>query len=146
FIPPIELTGFSISQSATLFSAGSLTNPTYLAIPFQDVSDAFLIPGSNGVGTETAAVVSIPIGTVFGGLGGTISINSTLSFWGVEANTFIPLIDGDDFHLNAILGYRRMQLNESLTVTTVSGGQLGGTPFNGFTFPAGIFETVTADG
>ena len=145
-LPPVEITGFLLNKpTTTLFSAGSLTNPTqFLALPFQDVQPALIIPGTS-VGTESAVVISIPIGSGVGAQGGTINIFSEFSFWGIEANVFIPIGESDVLKLDALIGYRHLQLNESLHIDTRSGGSIGTTIFNGFLLPGGLFTTSTSD-
>lgn len=146
YLPPIELSGFSIRRNVTVFSGGSLSNPTQLlAFPFQDVQPAAIIPGSGGVGTETAAVISVPLGSPVGGQGGIINITSDLSFWGFEANAFLCLCDADVLHIDFIGGYRHMHLSETLNYYTQVGGAGGGVLFNGANLPANIFSSSTSD-
>jgi hypothetical protein len=146
-LPPIEVSGFSIQRTVHAFSGGSLTNPQqFLALPFQDVNPAFIIPGTNNFGTETSAVVVIPVNSPFGGLGGTIDVTSRISFWGIEVNGMIPLNDADTLHLNMLVGYRHLQLAENLGISTQAGGVVGGTTFNNVVFPAGLLTSTTYDG
>ncbi len=147
YLPPIEVTGFYINQTSTVFSGGSLTNPTQLlAIPFQDVQTGFIIP-STGVGTESASVISVPVGSPTGAQGGTISVTSQLTFWGFEANAFLALTDPTAIcQISIIGGYRHLQLDETLNInTTVGGPNSSGVLFNGLVQPANIFSTSTTD-
>jgi hypothetical protein len=148
-VPPVEISGFLINRTVTAFSGGSLSNPSqFLAIPFQDVQPVALIPGANGVGTETSQVIAIPINNNLGigGLGGTINVASEITFYDYEANAIIPINQADTIRLNLLLGYRHLQLNENLTVNTQSGGQLGNALFQGTFFPTQLFSVATNDG
>ncbi|HZZ80339.1 MAG TPA: BBP7 family outer membrane beta-barrel protein [Gemmataceae bacterium] len=146
YLPPIELSGFSIQRTANIFNGGSLSNPTqFLAFPFQNVAPNFLFPGTAGVGTETAAVISIPVGSIVPAQGGTINISSDLSFWGFEANAFLNLCETDVFHIDLIGGYRHLHLSENLNYLTQIGGAGGAILFNGQIQPATVFSSTTQD-
>ncbi len=145
FLPPIEASGFWFNRTSTPFSGGSLANPTQtLSIPYQDIQPAAIIPGTN-VGTETALVVALPVGSGVGALGGTVNISSTMDFWGVEAFAMLPLGCSDVLKVDALLGYRHLTMNESLTVSTASGGPVGSVIFQNFALPQGLFQVSSVD-
>jgi hypothetical protein len=145
-LPPIEISGFTFSNTVTAFSGGSLTNPTQLlAIPVQDIQPAAIIPGSGGVGTETAIVLELPIGSAVGALGGTVSITSHMDLWGIEAITLLPLGCSDVLKLDVVLGYRHLQLNELIQISTVTGGQVGNVIFQNVQLPQGLFQVSSVD-
>ncbi|MSU78745.1 MAG: hypothetical protein EXS16_11710 [Gemmataceae bacterium] len=145
FTPPIELSGFTFERTQTLFSGGSLTNPAQLlAIPYQDIDSRFIIPPTT-IGSETAQVISIPIGSAVGAQGGTIDITSNLVFWGIDAKVYLPLGESDLIGLRLSVGYKHMTLRENIRIFTQSGGVVGGTQFNGFRLPDGIFSNTTTD-
>ncbi len=145
YTPPIQVSGFSLQRTTTLFSAGSLTNPTQtLAVPYQDVDPRFIIPGTQ-TGLETAQLISIPIGNAIGAQGGTIAVTSSMSLWGIDGDVFFPLGESDVLGLRVSLGYKHLSFRENLQVNTSSGGLVGGTQFNGFRMPNGIFFNTTND-
>jgi hypothetical protein len=146
YLPPMEFSSFWIQRSRTVFSGGSLSNPTQLlAFPFQDVQPSAIIPGSGGVGTETAAVITVPVGSPVGAQGGVINITSDIKFWGFEGNVFLCLCDTDALHIDFIGGYRHLHLSENLNYYTQVGGTGGGVLFNGANLPANIFSSTTSD-
>lgn len=145
YLPPIEVSGFNFSKNVTLFSGGSLTNPSQLlALPFQDVQPGFIIPGTGGIGIETVSIIAIPLTSPLGGLGGVVNISSQINFWGIEANGFIPLGESDCMRWDALIGYRHLNVNESLTMTTQVGGTVGSIFFNSTLLPQG-FSNSTVD-
>ncbi len=145
YTPPIELSGFSLDRTITLFSGGSLTNPTQLlAMPFQDINPVFIIPGTTS-GLETAHVVAIPVGSAVGAQGGTIDITSSMSLWGIDANVWLPICETDVIGLKVMAGYKHMTFRENIRIFTQSGGLIGGTQFNGFLLPGNTFLNQTTD-
>jgi hypothetical protein len=146
YLPPIEVSGFLVNRTTTIFSGGSFSNPTQLlGIPFQDVEPLALVSGTNA-GTESTYFITIPVNAALIALGGTLSITSQLSFWGFESNMFLPLNDSDTFHLSGILGYRHLQLNETLSIVTQGGGVGNLVFFNGPTpLSSSQFTTTTVD-
>ncbi len=145
FTPPIELSYFSLQSTRTLFSGGSLTNPTQLlAIPYQDVDTAFIIPGTNS-GTETAQLISVAPGGALGAQGGTIDITSTMSLWGFDANVYLPIVESDVIGLRVMVGYKHLTFRENIRIFTQSGGTVGATQFNGFLLPGSTFFNQTTD-
>jgi hypothetical protein len=145
YLPPLEVSGFSFRRRAVAFEGGSQTNPDQLlAIPFQDVQPGFIIPGT-GVGTERSLVVALPLNSIIGGQGGTVSIASSLNFWGIEALTALPIGCSDCWKVDFLLGYRHLQLNERIDINTLNGGQVGSVIFNGIFLPQGLFGVSTSD-
>lgn len=136
YAPPIELSGFWFNRTLPVFSAGSLTNPIFLAIPIQDLSN--IIFGNTG--TQTSEIIAQP-----GSLGGALSITSQFSFWDIEATAVLPLGDSDVLKLDFLLGYRHLQLDETLDINTQHGGPLGTFSFLGTTLPAAVFVASTND-
>jgi len=84
------------------------------------------------VGQETVAGIRNP-----GVYTGTITIESRLSLWGVDVNTFFNCIDADHFNVSLLFGYRHVDLYESLESHIFVGGAQF---FGGAKLPAGFFE------
>jgi hypothetical protein len=133
-IPPIEVSGFSFNRNFTVFEAGTsdLKGP-FLARPVQVVN----VLAAPSIGQESASVIRIP-----GALNGMISVESRLSLWGIDVNTFYNCIDCDNCKLDLMLGYRHIDLYESFDISTHSGGIAGKVIFGGATFPSGFSTSV----
>jgi hypothetical protein len=121
-----------------------LTAPTQvLAIPYQDVQTAFLIPGTN-TGVESAQVVAAP-NSALGLLGGTIDISSHVSFWNFQVVTCLPLLQSDVLKVDTLIGYRHLELDDTLNINTQAGGNFGNIFFLGSALPQGVFTNSTFD-
>jgi hypothetical protein len=137
-----EVSGFWFSQRTTAYTAGSLSNPTqFLAIPYQETNPL--------TSFANAFPLNFPPNSFLGfTLGGTIAVTSQLTFWGTDANVFLPIIDDEPWKLEVFAGFRYLRMDETLTINTVRG------PFNPGSLvffqssigpTAGQFNTTTND-
>jgi hypothetical protein len=141
YFPPIEISGFLLQRgSVTAFSGGSLSNPNQLlVVPVQDVAQPIIA----GIGADTAILVEVPPNLVVGAFGGVININSQLHLWGIEANGFLNCICSDNVQIDGILGYRHINLDELIQISTQTGGaNAAGVFFGGNTAPAGFLAST----
>src|SRR5262249_19587077 len=107
----------------------------YLARPVQLVD----VAGIPGLGLNTVEFVNIP-----GVAAGHIDIHSRLSMWNVETNFFFNFADNGTLRLDLILGYRHMDLYESLEINNTLTGTNANVNFGGASFPLG-FSTIARD-
>jgi hypothetical protein len=111
FLPPIELSGFWVGRPTTsllnVTSDGSATAPV-LARPFQATN----LPSLDGLGQQVVLSAGFP-----GNLAGSISVGADISLWGFETNIFFPIGASDVAGLDLIVGYRYMDLMESVNIT-----------------------------
>ena len=104
----LEANFFSLNRRARQFSASSDgTGSPILAFPFvnQDPSQV----GNN--------LFTIAMPGVFDG---SVVVTSSLELWGAEANGVISLVRQRDFELTALIGFRYVDLRETLNISTVS--------------------------
>jgi len=105
------------TQRATFLSNGSATSPplfvpvNILAVP--TVPAAFV--GQNGI------PIALPFtpGVTLGGAG-SISIVSQSQLWGAEANGLVNLFRNGGLTVNALAGFRYVDLDENLTLSTTT--------------------------
>lgn len=136
---PIEVTGMWLGRSKDLFSFANNGGfgSQVIARPIQ-LSD---ITGQLNLPTEDVSLVNFP-----GVVAGQMFVHSAISVWGVEPNIFFPCVETDCLGLAAYVGYRYMNMSESLDIYTTTapvGGTLlnfAGDP-NGFAGPAFIGVT-----
>ncbi len=134
YVPPIEVSGFSFNRNLGVFQAGSSdATGIFLARPVQINN----IPNGPNAGLETTELVNIP-----GVLNGTMTVMSRMSFWSVDVNAFLNVIDTDRFKIDFLAGYRHVDLYESLEITNTSGGFAGQVVFGGAVQPVGFTATV----
>ncbi len=136
-----EVSGFWISQNTTVFRAGSLSNPTeFLAIPYQETNPAASFANS--------FPINIPANSAgFLTVGGTVAVTSQLTFWGADANVFLPVVDDEPCKLELLAGYRYLRMDETLSINTLRGpfNPGGLVPFQGGLLSGGGFNTTTID-
>jgi hypothetical protein len=131
YVPPIEVSGFSFNRNFAVFDAGPPTLRTpFLGQPLQNFN-TMIAPN---IGQEAVAGIRNP-----GVYTGTITIESRLSLWGVDVNTFFNCIDTGHFNVSLLLGYRHVDLYESLESHILDGGAMF---FGGAKVPAGFIEDV----
>ncbi len=136
FLPPFEVSGFSLGRNLTLFQGGTpdATLP-YLARPVQFANS----PLGPGVPSENVEYVNVP--TV---ANGNISITSRMYLNNIDMNFFVPLCETDCLKLDMMAGYRNTQFGEDLDITSTIGGNTGTVRFNNVTYPSG-FSTTAID-
>jgi hypothetical protein len=136
-----EVSGFWFNQSTTVFGAGSLYNPTQaLAIPVQITTPTTSVPGAFPLNNP-------PNGSLIETLGGRISVASELTFWGADANLFLPVIDDEPWKLELLAGFRYLRLDENLTINTLRGpfNPGGFVPFQSQLLTGVNYNTTTMD-
>lgn len=102
----IEAGGFFLSSKSTDFSATGFGNPI-LARPFFDTTLG---------GTPNVEFVSLINAAGSPVLGGTATASIRSSFWGGEANLRSNLWCGPRWDVDGLVGYRHLQLDETLNV------------------------------
>ncbi len=117
----IEGGGFFLSSMSTDFSATGFGSPI-LARPFFDTTAG---------GTPNVEFVSLINAAGTPVLGGTASASIHNSFWGAEANLRSNLWCGPRWDVDGLVGYRHLQLDESLNISESLVGLGAAT---GFTF------------
>jgi putative beta barrel porin BBP7 len=119
FFMPIEVSGFALQKSQSLFTAISNGGPndSVLARP--------ILSSQNG--QESAILGSFP-----GLAAGSISVISNTNLWGIEANAFFNVVDLDAWSIDLYVGYRYQELRENVLIfnpTTALNGPV--IPFDG---------------
>jgi hypothetical protein len=102
----IEFGGFFLGQQATNFMANSGQFPT-LARPFFNAN-------TNQQFSQLTALPNVTTGSAV--------VNAPSNFWGAEANWLCTLCCGCNWRLNALAGFRYLDLDESLQVTEIIQG------------------------
>jgi len=125
----VEASGFflgtrSLQQSV---SSGANGSPA-LFRPFNDVTTG-----------ESSFFLSAP-----GFVSGSLTMSSTSELWGVEANAVMGLIRGDAWQIDALFGYRHLNLDESIGIATFTRdfGDFFGTGFLASPSNPGMFEKI----
>jgi len=126
FLPPVEISGFAMQRSRSLFTGNSPGGPNdpVLAQPVLSFQN----------GQESALLAAFP-----NQFAGQISVISNSNLWGIDANAYFNLIDYDVLNIDLFLGYRYQELRENILIfnsETAVDGQL--IPFDG------IFPGVSA--
>ena len=136
FLPPLEVSGFSIGRNLTLFQGGTQdAGLPYLARPVQFLD----IPLGPGVASENVEYVNVP--TI---ANGNISITSRMYLNNIDVNFFVPLCETDCLKLDMMTGYRNTQFGEDLNISSTLGGNFGSVRFNNVSYPSG-FSTTAVD-
>jgi hypothetical protein len=102
----VEVGGFWLGQGATNFSANSGQFPV-LARPFFNVN----------TNQQFSQLVALPNVTA-----GTAVVSAPSQFWGAEVNLRRNLCCGCDWRLDALAGFRYLDLQESVQVTEIIQG------------------------
>jgi hypothetical protein len=119
FLPPIEVSGFAMQRSRSLFTGSSLGGPNdpVLARPVLSVQN----------NQESVFLGGFPDLAA-----GNISVISNTNLWGIDANAYFGLVDLDVLSIDFFLGYRYQELRENILIfnslTAVDGLVI---PFNG---------------
>lgn len=119
----IELSGFvlgSNSESTTIASTGGTP---LLARPFTDAI----------VNAQNAMPISTP-----GTLNGSVLVDSNSQLWGSEINFVRNLVHNRRWDIDALFGFRQLQLQESLGITSTSTVLPGGA----FVLPGGLNPVI----
>lgn len=128
FCPPIEVSGFTFTRNFKVFGGGSTdASGQYLARPIR-LTD---VAGPGG-GLNTVEFVNVP-----GFAAGQVDVFSRLSFWNVETNVFFNFADNGTIRMDLILGYRHMDLYESLQINNTINGTNASVNFGGSSFGNG---------
>jgi hypothetical protein len=110
----VEGGGFYVPKKTVGFSASSDAGgnpPLFVPVFVANAGMEGVFPianpatAANAVGINGAA-----------GLSGSIAISSTTELWGSEINAVASVVRRDGFQVNALLGFRYMDLRESLTL------------------------------
>ncbi len=139
---PVEFTGFWLSPAnVTLLNVASdgSGNAPVLARPFQATNLSSL----NGLGQQVVLTAGFP-----GSFAGSINVSSDFSLFGFETNFFFNVGSSDVVALDLILGYRYVELGESLRITNSLTSVNPNTviafnPINTAGFPPGFTSLVT---
>jgi hypothetical protein len=110
----VEASGFYIPQKSVGFSASgdAAGNPPIFVPAFQpQVAREGVFTISNPVGAVNSAN-----GVGASGVTGSIIINAQTELWGSEINAVASVVRRDGFQMNALVGFRYMELRESLTL------------------------------
>lgn len=97
----IEITGFFLGTRSENFTTNSLQNGV-IGRPFFEVNN----------GQENAQLTSSP-----GVASGTLTVNSPTSLWGIGGNYRCLLCCGCNYVVSALIGFRNVNLDESITIT-----------------------------
>jgi len=99
----LDSSGFVLQQRGVGFNAGSnyAGNPP-LYVPFFNVQ----------TGQEGSLAIADPLA----GVNGTIAVTSSTQLWGFDVNTFTRLKCGESFYTDLLLGFRYIDLRESLDI------------------------------
>jgi Putative beta barrel porin-7 (BBP7) len=117
----VEVTGFYFQPGADVeFSKSSnAAGLPLLGVPFFDRTPAGFNPGAGGWsgnayqtgGPNTQAALLAANGT---SLFGNVNVHASSELWGMELNSVINLLSTEQFKLNALVGFRFIDLRESL--------------------------------
>ncbi|WP_020470524.1 BBP7 family outer membrane beta-barrel protein [Zavarzinella formosa] len=122
---------FDTATRSQNYSSNSAGSPL-LGIPFID-----------GTGARQLAVIAIPTGIpggpVTGGETGSIHMRFASQLWGAESNAVASLLREDNFRLEALAGFRYLDLRDTFDLTTSSTGFGAVGPF----FPSSLGFTAT---
>ncbi len=130
----VEASAFYFQPGNVAFSTSSnAAGLPIIGVPFLDRTPAGFNPGAGGWsgiayqtgGPNTQAVLLAANGTT---LFGNVNVNATSELWGAEFNTVINLMSSENFKLNALVGFRFIDLTESLGVNFASFPTFVGTP------------------
>jgi hypothetical protein len=118
----VEASWFMLGRVAAHFAD---TSPAFggslLTRPFIDAQ----------TNNESVAFVAVP-----GAAGGTFRVDTSTQLWGGEANVFVPFVGKKHVLLGGLVGFRYLDLQETLDINQVSRLTAGTTTtFEGFTVP-----------
>jgi Putative beta barrel porin-7 (BBP7) len=130
----IEGSGFLLQQKTATFLANSSPNGLpVLAVPFSNQFPTFGFVGVGPVGENVFQAASSAIPST-----GSILVTNSIRLWGAEANGVLCLLRGDTFRLEALIGFRYLDLEEdfdlALSTTTTSHASIGPFPPTGQIF------------
>ncbi len=99
-----EVSGFDLPQRSVTFAAAadSTGNPAIFVPAFRPE-----------LGREGAFTIASPVL----GVTGSILINAPTQLWGTEINAVASIVRRDGFQMNGMLGFRYMDLRESITIS-----------------------------
>ena len=120
----VEAGAFLLERRSASYSATSDANGVPLIkVPFFDTSS----------GQEVGANVSFAndSGNQFGGLAGSVSVVTTLRFWGADAAAAFNVYDNQILRLDALVGLRYLDLDESVRIYQTA-SPIGQPLFGGF--------------
>jgi hypothetical protein len=136
----VEASGFWLPKQTKTYRANSDANGNpVIAFRYQDP------PVGGAAPVEDAFQASLPPGNGAGAgpFAGGVAVVSRTELWGGEANGALGLIECRGFHLQALAGFRYVDLTESLSLQLHSTAIDGGTvPFEGGMF--GPPSTITS--
>ena len=116
----IEGGGFLLEQRAVRFAVASDSAgnpPIYLPVVNQD-------PASPNFGRQSIYTVADPLfPDPTGPTNGNVSVSSTTRFWGAELNGLVNFIRAGSWSLDGIVGFRYLDLQESLGLSGFSNDQ-----------------------
>jgi hypothetical protein len=129
----LEVGGFVLSRRVHSFRAESDPNGNPV------IAFRYLDPPVNGVAAEDAFQASVPPGNPFGvgPLAGGLDVVSTSRLWGLEANAVSLLTTSGSLHLEGLVGFRYLELDENLNLSWHSQALDGAT----VTFLGGLFPS-----
>lgn len=125
----VEAIGLFLGSRSTQQSIGSSVNGNPpLFRPLSDVSTG-----------ENSFFLSSP-----GFVAGNLTVRSTSELWGLEANAIFAAAHGDSWQLAGLIGYRHLNLDESLNISTFTNdfGNFFGTGFLASPSNPGNFEKI----
>jgi hypothetical protein len=104
----VDASFFFLGPNSSNFSVASAGSPI-LARPFIDANN-------NQEAVQPVATPNILLNGVPSQIDGRVSVDYRSSLWGLDLNLRRKLWCGPDFHVDLLLGYRHLQLNESLII------------------------------
>ncbi len=130
----IEGSGFLLQQKSATFAAISGPNSLpVLAVPFSNQFSTFGFVGAGPVGENVFQAASSAIPS-----SGSILVTNSVRLWGSEANGVLSLLRGKSFRLEALAGFRYLDLQEdfdlALSTTTTTRASIGPFPPTGQIF------------
>jgi Putative beta barrel porin-7 (BBP7) len=134
FVPPLEVSGFTLNRNLNLFAASS-NGTAVLARPVQLANQLNLV----GAGTPSVFLSAFP------GVGsGSITAASRFNLWATDVDMFFNFGESGTLGLDAVLGYKHAELRESFNIQSTF-ASLVGQNFNGMVVPAGFSTRVIDD-
>ena len=130
----IEASGFLLQhKTATFVASSSPGSLPVLAVPFSNQFATFGFDGLGPVGENVFQAASTAIPST-----GSILVTNSIRLWGAEANGVVSLLRGTTYHLEALAGFRYLDLQEdfdlALSTTTSSVATIGPFPPTGQIF------------
>lgn len=108
-------------------------NPTVAVPIFDPRPSGSLLFGDQPVGAPLPGEAGLFI-TSAGAFAGGINLSTSTRLWGTELNTLCNLVRNDVWNVNALVGFRFLDLNEDIDMRTDSLGLAGAGTFAGTTF------------